>query len=339
WDIFTIVTNQISPGVPVAFDITHGLRSFPLIGLLVSAFLRSSNRVDLHAVLYGAFDVRDQTVMPNRTPMFDLTPMLDLLEWASAADRFTRTGDARYLASLGKREQKALAAAAGKDRDQMAQVGALGNLAGALSGISQALGLIRPNQSMESIAGLAQRIEAAKPALAKAAPAQPLFMLLEQIGETYAGLGLNDPTNPAVVTDNLSTQVKMIGWYIEREQWIQAVTLLREWFVSWTMVQLNQTDILDSEARHSVETVLNSESKAWQKSKQLNLAFSPTFLSALPVIEQILDLWGQVTQTRNDINHAGMRPNPGQPEKLIEKVKDYHVQIQNLPLPTSAQPG
>ena len=93
----------------MAFDITHGLRLFPLVGLLAAAFLRSGLSVDLQAVLYGAFDVRDRGVTPNRTPMFDLSPMLALLEWSTAADRFNRTGDSRYLASLVSAQRKQLA--------------------------------------------------------------------------------------------------------------------------------------------------------------------------------------------------------------------------------------
>lgn len=333
WEIFSIVTERIQPGRPAAFDITHGLRSFPLIGLLVSAFLRASRRADLQAVLYGAFDVRDQTVTPNRTPMFDLTPMLDLLEWASAADRFTRTGDARYLASLGKRQQKALAIAAAGDRQQLAEVGALGNLAGALTGISQALGLIRPHQAMESIAGLQPRIEAARPALARSAPAQPLSILLDQIAQAYEGLGLDSPGDPALAATSLATQRRMVAWYIEREQWVQAVTLIREWLVSWVMVQLGQADLLDPDARESVESVLGSEHKAWLRSKEKGSSFTSSFLTRLHDVEPILDLWGQVTQTRNDINHAAMRRNPSQPESLTNRIEGYLGRINELPLP------
>jgi len=140
WQIFDQVSGAVAPGEEVAFDITHGLRSFPLVGLLVAAFLRSGLHTPLRAVMYGAYDVRDRSVTPNRTPMFDLTPMLSLLEWAAAADRFNRTGDARYMASLLKQQQKKLALAAGADKSGLASAGALGGLG--------ALGKTRVNGSV-----------------------------------------------------------------------------------------------------------------------------------------------------------------------------------------------
>jgi CRISPR-associated DxTHG motif protein len=44
WHIFDQVSGSVRPGESVAFDITHGLRSFPLIGLLAAAFLRRRAR-------------------------------------------------------------------------------------------------------------------------------------------------------------------------------------------------------------------------------------------------------------------------------------------------------
>ena len=114
WSIFDKISGCVQPGEEVAFDITNGLRHFPLVGLLAAAFLQSGLGVKLQAVLYGAFDVGRQ-VSPGRTPMFDLSPMLALLEWAAAADRFNRTGDSRYLASLVNSQRKNLAMAAQGD--------------------------------------------------------------------------------------------------------------------------------------------------------------------------------------------------------------------------------
>jgi len=76
WQIFSAIAKSVIPGEEVVFDVTHGLRSFPLIGLLAAAFLRAGLKVELKAIFYGAFDVRNQNATPHRTPMFDLTPMV-----------------------------------------------------------------------------------------------------------------------------------------------------------------------------------------------------------------------------------------------------------------------
>ncbi len=164
WQIFSRVSDWVVPGDKIAFDVTHGLRHLPMLGLLAAAFLRAAFNVDLRAVLYGAFDVGRQ-VSPGKTPVFDLTPLLTLLEWAIAADRFNRTGDARYLSSLVSQRRKQMAEQASGDRSQLERIGRLNNLAGALTEISQALHLLRPDLAMSGIAKLPDYIKKAKPAL------------------------------------------------------------------------------------------------------------------------------------------------------------------------------
>jgi hypothetical protein len=50
------------------------------LALLAAAFLRSAKGIRLRALLYGAYDARENDV----APVFDLTPFLDLLEWMFA---------------------------------------------------------------------------------------------------------------------------------------------------------------------------------------------------------------------------------------------------------------
>ena len=106
WEIFEQVRSSVADDDQIAFDITHGLRSSQWLSLLAAVFLKSGFGLKLAAVLYGAFEAKTDD---NKTPMFDLTPMLTLLEWAVAADRFNRTGDARYLAKLLNAYRKELA--------------------------------------------------------------------------------------------------------------------------------------------------------------------------------------------------------------------------------------
>jgi len=330
WQIFEQVSGAVQPGETVAFDITHGLRSFPLVGLLAAAFLRSGLSVDLQAVLYGAFDVRDKSVTPNRTPMFDLSPMLTLLEWSTAADRFNRTGDSRYLASLVTRQRKQLAQMAGGDPRLLEQVGYLGNLAGALSNISQSLHLIRPYQVMESVAQLPERTGKAKAALETATAARPFDMVLEGVVQSYLPLAQPSPLDPGCLSETLRVERVMIHWYARRELWVQAVSLAREWMLSWVMLRLGLTNFTQLASRQRVESVLGAEANDLINAKQNKLQFSPMFFTNLPDIELILNLWSNLTRVRNDIDHAGMREDPGKPEDLIKQIETCIDQLDLL---------
>ncbi len=332
WEIFARVAECVQPGEEIAFDVTHGLRSFPLVGLLAAAFLRSGLNISLKAVLYGAYDVRDQSITPNRTPMFDLTPMLALLEWAAAADRFNRTGDSRYFASLLRRQQKALALQAQGQPERLEQVGNLGTLSGAMTNISQSLALIRPYLAMQQIAQLQEQAEAALPVLAEAEAAYPLHLLLNTIMETYQPLALAEPA--ADLCQSLLTQRALIAWYAEREHWVQAVSLAREWLVSWIMFQLGMTTLTVLSDRARVEGVVNSEAEEFLTAKKSECAFQSVFLRNIPQVETVLGLWKALTEVRNDIDHAGMRENPQQPQALVSQIRKHIEAIRRLPIRT-----
>ncbi len=143
----------------IALDITHGFRSLPLMAMLAAVYARSAFAVQIEAVLYGALDATHD----GQTPMFDLSPMLTLLEWAVAADRFNRTGDARYLASLLGQAQKRLAQGLQHDQEAIAQqVAPLGRLRSGLKHLSQALAVVRPDEVAEGAARLPEHIEQAR---------------------------------------------------------------------------------------------------------------------------------------------------------------------------------
>lgn len=331
WQVFGQLSSAVSPGEEVAFDITHGLRSSPLLGLLAAAFLRAGVNVSLKAVLYGAYDVGQQ-VSPGRTPLFDLSPLLALLEWAYAADHFKRTGDARLLAALLKQQQKTLALAAEGDRMLLGQAGSLGNLAGALTSISQSLQLIRPYRAMAQVAILPEYIEDARAALERSAPARPFGLLLADIASTYAPLARRDPEAVTDLKQTLEVERTMIRWCAERDLWVQAVSLAREWVVSWVMYHLGLTRFSDQSSRERVESVMGAEAKDFVTSKEKGQPFTPLFLARVPEVECVLALWNPLTQARNDTLHAGKRAEPVQPQALIKQIEHCLATIETLPL-------
>jgi CRISPR-associated DxTHG motif protein len=80
WAIFQAVVDAVDPGEQLIFDITHGFRSLPFLSFLAVAYLRVVKNIQLKGVYYGNFEARDQSVTPNRTPVIDLTPFVDLLD-------------------------------------------------------------------------------------------------------------------------------------------------------------------------------------------------------------------------------------------------------------------
>ena len=230
WLIFDQLVENVDEGDTVIFDITHGLRSIFFLTFLAAAYLRSAkNNVEIDAILYGAYDL-GQPGKP--APVIDLTEFVSLLDWLTATERFTQTGDGRPLAALlraaGHFEHpphphltpdEQLADEAGK-RIRLA--------AGAIEETSRSLltNLILNAEAASHKLDIALR--KAEPDLIKKAP--PYRLLADKIRNSYLPFAKANPMHN--VASDLRLQLAMIRWYIDNGQIPQAATLMREWLVT-----------------------------------------------------------------------------------------------------------
>lgn len=332
WEIFEQVRSSVADDDQIAFDITHGLRSSQWLSLLAAVFLKSGFGLKLAAVLYGAFEAKTDD---NKTPMFDLTPMLTLLEWAVAADRFNRTGDARYLAKLLNAYRKELATRPGATQDEKSQLSPLNGLEAVLTGLSQSLQMIRPSEAMQLAKELIQKVESAGEALKMGNAAKPFQALLNSVLQTYQPLAHPSPNqfdHVQKVKEVLAAERLLIRWYFDREWWVQAVSLAREWLISWLMAQTGNTSIRVQSTREIYEKLLGAESNAFINAKNSKKDYQIIFLDSVPQIEQVLGFWPNLTSVRNDILHAGQREQAGKADALIGQMKELIEKLESLPL-------
>lgn len=102
FELFEILNDKIGDSPRVVFDITHGFRSQPLMGLMILNYLRATRpQLIIEDIVYGAFDLNDyrqNDESPELTyPIVSLKPLWELNEWAAAFRTFQQTGDARAL--------------------------------------------------------------------------------------------------------------------------------------------------------------------------------------------------------------------------------------------------
>jgi len=84
----------------VSIDVTHSLRSQSIFLLIALVYLRTVHEdLSLGSVFYGANAVAKDRP-DGRTPIFDLRPMAQMLDWIDAAQAFDRHGDAAPIAQL-----------------------------------------------------------------------------------------------------------------------------------------------------------------------------------------------------------------------------------------------
>ena len=100
WDMLETMTNLNARNGTVSLDITHGLRAQPVFLLLSLFYLRSVYEdVRMGSVFYGAYELAN-SYFDGQAPIYDLRPMVELMDWIEAAQVFDRYGDATPIAEL-----------------------------------------------------------------------------------------------------------------------------------------------------------------------------------------------------------------------------------------------
>ena len=326
WGIFNAITEKVQDGDELVVDITNGFRSLPFLSFLAIAFLRMARQVTVSRVLYGAWEARDEQT--DKTPVFDLTPFLTLLDWTIATDRFTRFGDASDLAGLLKKGIPP--GPLMRDDLPAREIGkGLKGAANAMEEVSLALRLTRPLETMQASETLVQALQQAAPTISQKTP--PFGLLAEQIRAAYQPLAQAEPLRSANWSENLAIQLDLIEWYLEKGQVVQALTLAREWLVSVLVYHFESESLIAPECRKPVENALNNEVERHKPKRRSPLhPASDAQLQAMPNHREVGKLWDKLSELRNDIAHVGMNPTPKKADKLRKEAQDIYPRFRKL---------
>lgn len=313
WVIFDALTNAVEEGERVVFDITNSFRSLPFLVFLAAAYLRSARNVDVVGVVYGAFEAGGEN---QRSPVFDLTPFVSLLDWLTATDQFIQTGDARRLAGLLN--------------PTGAKKGAAADASNALSTVSLAAFLCQPFRLMSEAQQIDQRLRKAERALPNVPP--PYAMLRDQIVGTFGAFGADfDSSHPEAA---LRSQLRMIEWYYANNQLIQAMTLAREWLINAVTYRLGLRVDLSPSARKTMEWAISGLSRVGvertdpETGEKLvsNVAdlnqYGREIYQQWTEREDLMATWDELSAVRNALAHVEHQKGPMKLEKIIKKAEN-----------------
>lgn len=277
WAIFDRLQAHIAAGDAIVFDVTNAFRSLPILAFLATVYVRVLRGAELVALIYGAFDAS----AGGRTPVFDLTPFVRLLDWTAATDAFLKYGRAddmvRLVSGIGE------GAAPGTQRQTQQLAESLGELTAALQ-------TSRPAEVAETAhrfsAQVSRRGAGAGPA------ARPFELLLEQVAGEYGRLGHDNPRRKSDALVVVERQFDMISWYVQRRLYVQAITMMREWLVSLVVAHAGE-DMFNGGARKQAEKLLRGEASRYDA-------------GAVPDLEQVRMVWEAIRPVRNSVAHTGM---------------------------------
>lgn len=306
WQMFSKIAEAIPENATLVVDTTHGFRSQPMIALSIMMYLQAAKNVKVEKIVYGAFEARENDI----APVFDLTPFLDIMNWASATNQLLKFGDASSMKNQLRQAHRET-----YSPDSPFRALGLSSVGDKLERLTNALSLVRPEEVLKNAKLFSEELQKAKPDFENIIAAKPFALLLEKVEEKFEAYS---KTKSLFNDDGFTAQANMIDFYIQTEQYQQAILLGREAIVSKICV-IEKLEPLKREARMRAEDLL----RQWCEPLRNNQPFP----KQLAQFQDIAKLWDKITNIRNDIAHAGMNEEASESGRLIERIKKASEEI------------
>jgi CRISPR-associated protein Csx16 len=296
WQMFGAIVEVIrTSGSPVLLDITHGFRMQPFFAAACIQYVQSvlPNPPQIR-VVYGEYRGAEQ-----ESPIWELTPFLEVLSWSRNLMMFLRTGQADEIVketeSLGRALNKQRA-----DEGAKSAFSQLPRLAGAMKGFGDDFTTIRTGSLLIGKGGetpsaqqLWDAIEQTWDEVAQRLPA--LALVLDQVRAMVeplrtGGARLSSADGQRVLLA-LARQYQKMGRYSE------GISVLRE---GWST--LNAPDNADMPGSDEFD---DEERKKWDNQWAYRTGHPDS-----------------TTEVRNDIQHAGFRRRPNKPDWFQKRLDE-----------------
>ncbi|MDI9631212.1 MAG: TM1812 family CRISPR-associated protein [Acidobacteriota bacterium] len=275
-------------------DITHGFRSQPFFSAAAVAFERAvTGREGQLRVVYGAFEARAEA--ENVTPVWDLTPFLELLDWSHALLLFLRTGQAEGVTAavddIGNRLLRAWAES-GRRGPRPGEITSLSRALGRFGAdlvALRSLGIVGTPGREGSAAELLRVLRAHRAQIEARLP--PLARVLDRLEREIAPLAAGGALG---VGDGEEALAALARRYLEMGRLLEAAIVVREaWLTRCTSGETGTPRTFQRDARLAAERQFRRRHAAEHE---------------------------RVSQLRNDLAHGGFRDNPARPERLVHGV-------------------
>ncbi|MEB3751949.1 TIGR02221 family CRISPR-associated protein [Geobacillus sp. FSL W8-0032] len=315
WRLFDRIMEEIREGDTIYFDITHSFRSIPFVALIVLNYARLVKKAEIGAIVYGWFEVlgrpMDVKQLPPEerlAPIVNLTSMASLLDWTNGVDQFLRTGDAALIRALTEKENRHVFCDPTASRELRNEVAALNKLAKQLDQTEKAIRTCRSLDIDEEVRKFGEQLARVRSAPTEAV--KPLVPLLDEMEKKYA-IFSDDP---------IINSWQAVRWCLNHGLIQSALTMLEENAVT-AICRAFSLDERKEEVRNDIHSTIQIVLRRIPRDEWR--VHSPELVermaNALDSYREELKPFGQIKELRNDINHAGTRPNPLPAEKFMPK--------------------
>lgn len=307
WQVFEAVYGDLQEGDELYFDMTHGFRYLPMLILVLGNYAKFLLHTTTRSVTYGNFEATDRTT--GIAPIADLRPLLTLQEWTEAAADYLTHGDVAKMKALSNDKLQPILRSGGQQKGIATN---LLKLTQSLEKFSGDMAFCRGVEIQKGTAAgnIGKYSDEANATLIK--PFNPLFGHIKKSVKAFA----SDEVN------NLFASARLC---LDYGNYQSAVTLLQEGIVTF-FCQRHGIGATDKDRREYVNNAfairngrgepISDEEAHQSEAAALKKAIAEDEL----LTNEFVKLFGELTDTRNDFNHAGFRPQPYSVKLLREKI-------------------
>lgn len=320
WQIFTKVYDEIEPFDEVFVDVTHSFRSIPIIFMSVLNYAKVTKHCDIKRILYGAFDAKEN----GRAPIYDLTLFDQIIEWSSGVEQLLSTGECEKFCSTVEKTLNPLLRET-KGTDEVVKL--IRKCSKLIKEFYTDLKLVRGKSLLKSGKELYKVLCEIKALNTdKHLTIQPFFHILERV-ENQVAFFQNEN-----LIENILECVKLCRKF---GQYQQAYTFLRENIINYVCINTGLDWEREDPDRLKAEEVIG---KLYVKNiQEIQIEINEDIKSILEKSENLIsddaiELFGELIEFRNDLDHAQFRMvNPSKDkftfkiDLFIERFEKYYI--------------
>jgi CRISPR-associated DxTHG motif protein len=322
WEIFQEVFAALNPGDEVVFDITHALRSIPVVAIVVLQYAKIMRKVTLRGIYYGAFEalgsvheVIEKPLQNRRAPIVDLTSLNSLMDWSIATDRFLESGDVKSAGAMARAGVQGILKES-RGANQAAQ--AIKKLGVSLEKFSKMLSTCRGPEISSAALELKARADKCS-AIDLPEPFRPLFEKIQERLDSFSG-------------DSLMDGLAAVRWCADHNLIQQGFTILEEILFTY-MVSGVGHDPLDETIRKIASQTFAIIRKdlvrtpaLWHKPSKEYPDITMKFINFILEHKGMDKIGHDLQPIRNDLNHAAF----GKKKRTLKKVDQFAKDLKRL---------
>jgi len=298
-EIFATIVDAVDEYDPdsVSLDVTHGLRSLPMVYFASLTYVSSLRGIEVEGVYYGAFEAGEE----GQAPVFDLTYLFDLMDWYHAVRTFSETGSLLQIQELLEDRKNSLFREGEEPR-------VLSELTGPLRSTHESIASGLPLESgMASHSALEALGELDEESVGLGVPV--IEPLEDELKRFEVPDSASDKSDAELSMDEMKREAEIIEYYVEKGNLQLALECLRELFIN--------------------RLLLGSD--AWLRMSKRSLAKRDLTDAAKAGTEggdtpEVVKSWNRISDWRNFYAHSGFKqdaePNREKVEEEIRKVLD-----------------